>query len=210
MIAIAMWTSGKQSARSAAVELYDQLDLAIKNQREKWDASEVEEACSTCFWPIATYQAILLHVISSIIMKSDGVVNVDLKAAIPATDLALLASLVGSCRRLGMFFYPNILAKYGESDLPSFVWVGIEEVKRLSIALYKLCAKLSSFTTEDRSLITARELQFPLPSNDQLWNSVGRDEWKANATVEDTVSLKDDLQTKWISKSADILECLDL
>ena len=33
MIAIAMWTSGKQSARSAAVELYDQLDFAIKNQR---------------------------------------------------------------------------------------------------------------------------------------------------------------------------------
>lgn len=170
----------------------------------------MEEACSSCFWPIATYQAILLHVISSIIMKGDGVVNVDLKATIPATDLALLTSLVGSCRRLGMFFYPNILAKYSEADLPSFVWVGIEEVKRFSIALYKLCAKLSSSTTEDRSLITARELQFPLPSNDQLWNSVGRDEWDVNAKVEDMVFLKDDLQAKWISKSADILECLDL
>jgi hypothetical protein len=143
-------------------------------------------------------------------MKSDGVVNVDLKATIPATDLSLLSSLVGSCRRLGMFFYPNILAKYSEADLSSFVWVGIEEVKRFSIALYKLCAKLSSSTTEEKPLINARELQFPLPSNDQLWNSVGRDEWDANAKGEDTVSLKDDLQAKWISKSADILEFLDL
>lgn len=33
MIAIGMWTSGEQSARSAAVELYDQLDFAIRNQR---------------------------------------------------------------------------------------------------------------------------------------------------------------------------------
>lgn len=185
-------------------------NLLTSELQEKWDASDVEEACSSCFWPIATYQAILLHVIFSVIMKADGVVNLDLKASISAADLTLLNSLVESCRRLGIFFYPYMLAKYNEADLPSFVWVGIEEAKRFSVALYKLCAKLSSSAKEERPLMNASELQFPLPSNDQLWNSVGRDEWDANAKKEDTVSLKDDLQAKWISNSADILEYLGL
>ncbi|KAL4862773.1 hypothetical protein BDV12DRAFT_178375 [Aspergillus spectabilis] len=207
MIAIGMWTSGEQAAQSAAVELYNKLDFAIRDQRQNWDASEIEGACSSCFWPIATYQAILLHVILSIIMKADGVVNLDLKASISATDLALLKSLVGSCRKLGMFFYPNMLAKYKEADLPSFVWVGIEELKRFSMALYKLCAKVSSFSTDNSPLLHARDLQFPLPSNDPLWNSVKRNEWEANATDE-TISLKDNFQAKWISNVADVLNFL--
>ncbi|KAJ5588354.1 hypothetical protein N7537_011032, partial [Penicillium hordei] len=205
MVAMGMWASGERSAQAAAVELHDKLDFAIRDQREKWDASEVEGACSTCFWPMATYQAILLHVILSILMKSEGVVNFDLKASISATDLTLLKSLVGSCRRLGMFFYPNMLAKYKQADLPSFVWVGVEEIKRFNIALYKLCVKLSNVSQEDRPLLTAGELQFPLPSNDPLWNSVERDEWEANAKEENTVSLGDNFQAKWISKFADIL-----
>lgn len=114
-------------------------------------------------------------------MKTGGVVNIDLKASISAADLELLKSLIGSCRRLGMLFYPNMLARYKEADLPSFVWVGIEEAKRFSLALYKLCAKLSSPSPYDRPLLHASELQFPLPSNEPLWNSVEKDEWEANA-----------------------------
>lgn len=136
-------------------------------------------------------------------MKADGAVNLDLKTSISATDLALLKSLVGSCRQLGMFFYPNMLARYKESDLPSFVWVGIEELKRFSMALYKLCTKVNSLAT-DNSLLHARELQFPLPSNDPLWNSAGRDEWEDNLKDE-TISLKDNLQAKWVSNFADVL-----
>ena len=68
-------------------------------------------------------------------MKSGGVVNLDLKASISAADLTLLKSLVGSYRRLGMFFYPNMLARYKEADLPSFVWVDVEEFKRFNISL---------------------------------------------------------------------------
>ena len=33
MMAIGMWTSGEQSAQSAAVELYNKLDFAIRDQR---------------------------------------------------------------------------------------------------------------------------------------------------------------------------------
>lgn len=176
----------------------------------KWDASEVEGACSNCFWPIATYQAILLHIILSILVKGEGIVNLNLKASISAEDLTLLKSLVESCRRLGMFSYPNILARYKEADLPPFVWVGVEEFKRFNISLYKLCATLSSASPEDRPLLPASELHFPLPSNEPLWNSMERDEWEANAKEEKMVSLNNELQEKWISKFADMLEFLTL
>lgn len=33
VMALGMWTSGEQSAQSAAVELYDKLDFAIRDQR---------------------------------------------------------------------------------------------------------------------------------------------------------------------------------
>jgi hypothetical protein len=143
-------------------------------------------------------------------VKADGVVNLDLKASISTADLALLKSIVGSCRKLGMFFYPNMLARYSEDDLPSFVWVSIEEVKRFGIALYKFCAKISSSSTEDSPLLHASELQFPLPSNDPLWNSFGRDEWEVNAKGENTISMQDDFQAQWISNFANVLDFLSL
>ncbi|KAJ5096563.1 C2H2 type zinc finger domain protein [Penicillium angulare] len=176
---------------------------------EKWDASEVEGACNLCFWPIATYQALLLHVILAVVMKADSAVNLDLKASISTADRELLKSLVESCRRLGMFFYPNILSKFEETDLPSFVWVGIEEVKRFSMALYRLCAKLSNSSTEDGPLLHASELQFPVPGNDALWNSVNRDEWEANVKEESIISLRDDLKTRWVSSHPYIIKLLD-
>lgn len=143
-------------------------------------------------------------------MKADSVVNLDLKASISTADLELLKSLVGSCRRLGMFFYPNMLSKFEETDLPSFVWVSVEEVKRFSVALYRLCAKLSNSNTEDGPLLRASELQFPMPSNDDLWNSVRRDEWEANAKEENMISLRDDLQARWISSHTDTINLLDV
>jgi hypothetical protein len=33
VMVLGMWTSGEQSAQSAAVELYDKLDFAIRGQR---------------------------------------------------------------------------------------------------------------------------------------------------------------------------------
>ncbi|CEJ62012.1 Putative C2H2 type zinc finger domain protein [Penicillium brasilianum] len=207
MMVIGMWVSGGQSAQSAAMELHDKLDSAIRDQREKWDASEVEGASSACFWPIATYQAILLHIICSFIMRAGGVVNLDLKTSISAADLDLLQSLVGSCQKLGMFSYPNMLNRYAEADMASYVWVGLEEVKRFDIALYKLCMKLSS-GPEDRQLLPASGLDFPLPSNDLLWHSTERHEWDAHAKNENTVNLNDDCRAKWISNFADVLQSI--
>jgi hypothetical protein len=143
-------------------------------------------------------------------MKAGDAVNLNLKASISTADTELLKSLVGSCRRLGMFSYPNMLAKFKEADIPSFVWVCTEEVKRFIIALYKFCTKLNSSDSGEPPLLSASELDFPLPSNDALWHSIGKHEWEANAKDQNTVSLTDDLQAKWISNFADVLEFLGL
>ncbi|KAJ5771113.1 C2H2 type zinc finger domain protein [Penicillium nucicola] len=143
-------------------------------------------------------------------MGARSAVNLDLKAPVSTEDLDLLKSLVGSCRKLGMFSYTNMLAKYKDADLPSFVWVGIEEVKRFVIALYKLCIRLSSAGLEDRSLLHAGELQFPLPVNDLLWHSTERHEWEVYAQDENTVSLSELFHEKWISNFADVLQFVQL
>lgn len=65
--------------------------------------------------------------------------GLDLKPCLFSLVSSLLDRLVKSCRRLGMLYYPNMLARYCEPDQPSYVWVSIEEVKRFNIALYKVC-----------------------------------------------------------------------
>lgn len=118
-----------------------------------------------------------------------------------------------------MFYYPNILARYRETDLASFVWVGIEEIKRFNLALYKACGKLRNPGTRDgskddvgavTSLLAASELQFPPPTNHPLWNAVGKDEWMAHTKDERLLSLHDNDHTNWISNFAGVLEILDL
>ncbi|CAG8909757.1 unnamed protein product [Penicillium egyptiacum] len=216
MVVIGLWATREQSAQSAAVELHGKLDLALRDQKEKWDASEATGARSTCVWPIATYQAILLHIMFSFV-TSGRAIDFDLKISLPPDDLGLLEALVRSCRKLGMFYYPNILAKYVEGDLDSFVWVSIEEIKRFNIALYKVCGKARSSSIRDGnhedtnawSSLTADELQFPLPSNCPLWNAVTRDEWNASAKDEKLVSLDDDRQKNWISNFAEILQVFE-
>ncbi|KAJ5970324.1 uncharacterized protein N7479_000242 [Penicillium vulpinum] len=219
MVVIGLWATRKQSAQSAAVELHGKLDLALRDQQEKWDASEATEACSTCVWPIAMYQAILLHIIFSFVLSSRADIDFDLKISLPPADLGLLEALVRSCRRLGMFYYPNILSKYEETDLASFVWVSIEEIKRFNIALYKVCGKASKTSIRDRthdgtnavwSSLSAGELQFPLPRNCPLWNAVGKNEWTAIAKDEKPVSLDDMCQQNWISNFAGVLEFFEL
>ncbi|KAJ5409341.1 uncharacterized protein N7487_003700 [Penicillium crustosum] len=215
MIVIGLWVTKEPSAQSAAVELHGKLDLALRDQREKWDASVAPGASGSCAWPIAMYQAILLHIIFSFLVNSQTAVDLDLKVSLPPADLGLLEDLVRSCRTLGMFYYPNIIAKYEEADLASFVWVCVEEIKQFNIALYKVCGRASSSSIRDGihrdnnavwSLLTAGELQFPLPSNIPLWNSVSADEWMVVGRDEKLVSLVDDCREKWISNSAEILE----
>ena len=121
-----------------------------------------------------------------------------------------------------MFYYPNMLSRYQETSLASFIWVGIEEIKRFNLALYKVCGKLSSNSMAgagindnydaQMDLLSASELQFPLPSSSALWNAVGKDEWIVHMKdiTPVPVSLDDHCRAGWISNSAILIEFLEL
>ncbi|KAG2421719.1 hypothetical protein HFD88_005695 [Aspergillus terreus] len=216
MVAIGMWVSNVPKTQSAAIDLHQTLNEAIYQQRDKWDASIADNVSSMCTWPIPMYQAILLHIIFSLVSARSSPVGLDLKPSLPDIEAGLLASLVRSCRELGMFQYRNILARYKPGDLPTFVWVGVEEAKRFVIALFKVCSALScdGYTSNLGECTTpevlgwsfpASELQFPVPTHDLLWNAKGREEWMTAAEDVDCIDLGDMMESKWISKSANIL-----
>lgn len=143
-----------------------------------------------------------------------------MKPSLPSADIELLDSLVRSCRRLGLFYYPNTLARYQQNDLASYVWICIEEVKRFNLALYKICRALSGFSAHDKSgrqrgvtghELTADELQFPMPKNDPLWNAMCKEEWETAITDDsDLTGLYDTMGEEWISKSADFFRFVGL
>lgn len=184
-----------------------------------WDASESEDTGSSCSWPIPTYQAILLHIIFAILHKDRGARRLDLKSSLPPAEAELLRRLVASCKKLGLLYYPNMLLRYCEHDLPAFVWISIEEVKRFNLALYNVCMTcgekgastdvLDTATVSSNRGLRAQDLQFPLPRNTPLWNALSKAEW-VSAEKEDVHrhALNDNLEDQWISKSAHILEAL--
>ncbi|KAL4948306.1 hypothetical protein BDW69DRAFT_176738 [Aspergillus filifer] len=218
MIVIGMWVANVRSMRSAAVELHATLDSAIYEQRGGWDATTSESASPDCDWPLPTYQAILLHIVFSLLYRGRTAIGLDLRPSVQAHDTILLASLVRSCRKLGMFYYPNLLARYRydhdiSGGLP-YIWVGIEEHKRFNLTLYKVSKALSAEnsypkTDSDDWHLQPSELQFPPPKNERLWHASIREEW-ASAAAEDAqdgdrVNPYDLKEREWISNSADLL-----
>jgi hypothetical protein len=203
MVVIGLWLSGEQNTREKAIALHGFLGSAIQDQKDLWDASASAEAGSSCSWRIPTYQAILLHIIFAALYKSQGQgafqLSLDLKPCLAPADADLLDRLVTSCKRLGMFSYPKMLARYGTDDLPSYVWVSIEEIKRFNLALYRVCRSFASSNCDgkggenhilgtpldnhdsyrEQSRLRPCDLQFPLPSNAPLWNAVGKAEWRS-------------------------------
>lgn len=122
-----------------------------------------------------------------------------------------------------MFYYPNVLARYEQNDLASYVWICIEEVKRFNLALYRVCRASSSSDIHDKSgrqysvtgeascELTADELQFPMPKNDPLWNAVRKEEWEPSVNDDfRPARLYDSMEEEWISKSADFLRFIGL
>ena len=181
--------------------------------------SDQDETSSTLPWPMSTYQAILLHIIFSLILRSRDALNLDFRISLTPADLELLEALVRSCRKRGMFFYPNMLTRFKEVGIASFAWVCTEEVKRFNLALYKVCGKLSPTNSKNGSqhspdsidsLLSAGDLQFPLPTNDPLWNAIDKSEWLVLVQDENTLCVDDDYQEPWISSMAGVFERLGL
>jgi hypothetical protein len=168
---------------------------------------------------MSTYQAILLHIIFSLILRSRDTLTFDFKVSLRPADFELLEALVQSCRKRGMFFYPNMLTRFKEVGLLSFAWVCTEEVKRFNLALYKTCRKLSFADTRDGSqhshdaaspLVSAGDLQFPLPSNNPLWNATGKSDWLVLVRDEKDLCVDENYEQPWISTFARVLESIEL
>ncbi|KAL5047931.1 hypothetical protein BDW71DRAFT_213761 [Aspergillus fruticulosus] len=177
MVVIGLWMSEEPNARSAAIDLHNTLASAISQQRETGDVSAAE-AVDGASWPIPTYQGILLHIIFA---------------------------------RLGMLYYPNILAQYYQSDPGPYVWFGIEETKRFNLALYRAYRAVSrvgqrATDTDNHIRLTAKDLQFPLPTCTRLWKSVSKAEWDSAAVrgVFDHL-LDDTMDETWISRANEAL-----
>ncbi|KAJ5573264.1 hypothetical protein N7450_010248 [Penicillium hetheringtonii] len=112
MVVIGLWATEKPASQSAARDLHDNLDVAIREQRDKWDMSDKDSVSDGCRWPLATFQAILLHIIFACMTEDQQAFNFDLKVSVSSKTIGLLTRLVRSCRNLGMFYYPNILAQF--------------------------------------------------------------------------------------------------
>ncbi|PYI02176.1 C2H2 type zinc finger domain protein [Aspergillus sclerotiicarbonarius CBS 121057] len=218
MVVLGLWASGERSARCAAVELHEQLNSAILQQKEKWDASNDTYIPHSGSWPIPIYQAILLHIIFSLIYKTHGSLGLDLKPSVLRTDTELLLkTLIQSCRNRGMFYYPRILRQYQEPAIAQYMLVSIEEVKRFNMALYKVCTTIYGSTALSQTvdgvsmssiLLTADELQFPLPENHALWEAATQDAWDRALADMNVDGLDDFREEDWISKHSRVLHVL--
>ncbi|KAB8202093.1 hypothetical protein BDV34DRAFT_201521 [Aspergillus parasiticus] len=210
MIVIGLWMSDEPNARSAAIDLHNTLALAIGQQREAWDVSAIEDVDGAS-WPIPTYQGILLHIIFALVHAGAGNLGIDLRPSLSRTNTDLLSSLIRSCKRLGMLYYPNILARYSQRDSRPYIWLGIEETKRFNLALYRVYRAASvvgkrANDADTHAKLTARDLRFPFPTHTRLWKTVSMAEWgsAAGRGVFDHL-LDDTMEEMWISRGHEAL-----
>jgi hypothetical protein len=130
---------------------------------------------------MATYQAILLQLIFAVfVAKKEAAFDLGLRFQIPAQKYELLSSLVETCRRAGLFHYPNMLLRHHTSAPPVLVWVSVQEIKRFGLALYKLCRLCSrdgGGTIEKggsvlkSNLLNLTDMDFCMPDSDEIWNA---------------------------------------
>ncbi|KAJ5975001.1 hypothetical protein N7481_008708 [Penicillium waksmanii] len=210
MIVIGLWASDERASQSAAKDLHNKLDAAIREQTEKWDASDYEVS-SSCRWPLATFQAILLHIIFSCMIESRDNSDFELKASLTPKTTELFTALVRSSRKLGLFYYPNILAQYRDTGDEGLALLFIEETKRFNLSLYKLGRKLRLTSVGPHTLdwrVNTDELQFPMPKG-RIWVAATRSEWDRAVPVGSIgPELNETVENTWMSRSAELLEYL--
>lgn len=137
-------------------------------------------------WPVPTYQSILLQLIFALLLaQKEERPDFSFRIPLPPSKYELLKSLVETCRALGVFHYPNMLTQHASSTNITLIWVSVEELKRLGLALYKfsrLCSQPeASIDDTERSngtgtglrseLLTLADLDFCMPDSDYVWNA---------------------------------------
>ncbi|KNG80344.1 putative C6 and C2H2 transcription factor [Aspergillus nomiae NRRL 13137] len=202
-----LWLTGKEDARRAATDLHSKLLVSIHQQRDKWEAPSPHNAEPPSPWPMATYQGILLQIIFALLQGNQGL-NLQLTHELPTLPLQLLKALVRTCLERQMFFYPSIVAQFKNTLPDVYIWVGVEEVKRFALALYKVCRSCRvpdiGASSQGRSLLSLANLQFAPPDSDELWHASSD---LASRLAEDRSAYGErNSDARWISQTASVLQ----
>jgi hypothetical protein len=121
-----------------------------------------------------------------------------------------------------MFFYPSILAQFKPGIDPDvFIWLGIEEVKRFDLCLYRVCRHARVHDTKlleealnfspwgapqlpSESLLSLTDLQFAVPDSDELWHTTS--DLAAKLAGNSATYTNENTEEYWISKTARLLQ----
>ncbi|OGM42631.1 putative C6 and C2H2 transcription factor [Aspergillus bombycis] len=175
--------------------------------QDKWEAPSQHNADPPSPWPMATYQGILLQIIFALLKGNQGL-NLQLTHELPTLPLRLLKALVRTCLQRKMFFYPSMVAQFKNTLPDVYIWVGVEEVKRFALSLYKVCRSCrvpdTDASSQGRSLLSLANLQFALPDSDELWHASSD---LASRLAEDrSAYCERNSDTRWISQTAKVLQ----
>ncbi|KAJ5752184.1 hypothetical protein N7520_009101 [Penicillium odoratum] len=220
VVMMGAWAMGESSPQQIAKDLHERLTLSIERQRDKWDIStQHDDQLATSQsnptpWSMATYQGILLHLIFSLLINP---LDLQLTRLLPEIPSKLLIALVYTCLRRKMFFYPAIQSQFKPEDPQVLVWLGIEEVKRFNLSLYRvlvdpnILADAPGFdpmrgprSSSGTSLLSLADMQFAMPDSDELWHATSGLAARIAGNM-DAYSI-DNEEGNWISSTARILE----
>ncbi|KAJ5805987.1 uncharacterized protein N7503_003589 [Penicillium pulvis] len=229
VVMIGSWVMEESNSQQTAKDLHENLVLSIYEQKENWDMSNHNNESdltleSSSFnptpWPMATYQGILLHLIFSFILNNHQS-NLQLTRLLPELPSRLIIALILTCEKRGLFYYPAIQSQFKpEVDPEVLIWLGIEEVKRFDLSLYRLYRKIRLDTkvlvdtanidsscgprSSGRDLLSLADLQFALPDSDELWHMTS----DLAANIAGNTAAYDDKngERNWISQTARVLE----
>ncbi|EFQ99573.1 hypothetical protein MGYG_02585 [Nannizzia gypsea CBS 118893] len=233
VLMIGLWVAGGRKLQHAAIELHEKLTTTIHSQRHKWGIPATNHETKPS-WPIATYQGILLQIIFALLRDGQSPL---LTRKLPEVPAALLTSLVHTCLHQGLFSYPSIIAQFKPGDEPDvFIWLGIEEVKRFALALYKISKiyytlgdKIHDHGLEAHQLrekqpnncssnapnrvLSLTDLQFGVPDSDSLWNATSNlaATLAARGVEVNSATYNDkNMEANWISNIAQPLQRIDV
>ncbi|RJE24657.1 hypothetical protein PHISCL_03023 [Aspergillus sclerotialis] len=193
--------------------LHDKLGDSIRQQKSQWDGTVMhnnQDGHPASAWPIATYQGILLYLVLALQRSRQRLLN--------QLDYDILVTLVTTCRRHNLFFYPRMVARYQDINSVACIWVGVEEIKRFGIALYRVCKLCSNGNSSNvdecgrfkHDLLTLPDLQFPMPESDELWNAESNIALSNRlADINPNAALDGRRQKNWISNLGELCsDCL--
>lgn len=104
-----------------------------------------------------------------------------------------------------------MLTRYHHVESITCMWVGVEEIKRFGLALYKvsrLCGRRGESDETDGRLLRLSDLQFPMPAKKNLWDADSNAELARLLLIYSRREDKSDEPrgTTWISQSGVLLE----